>query len=76
MYLVEPFGDRPFASLLRVDIAGALDEVQAKGFAIGANRMRKKSARPWTHADQLPANTYGLFNTIDEAKEALEVGRF
>jgi integrase len=38
MYLVEAFGDRPVASLSRVDIVKALDEVQARGFAIGANR--------------------------------------
>ncbi len=38
MYLVEPFGDRPVSTIGRADIVCAVDVVQAKGFAIGANR--------------------------------------
>ncbi|RYG98218.1 MAG: site-specific integrase [Alphaproteobacteria bacterium] len=38
MYLVEPFGDRPVNAIERADIVRAVDVVQARGFAIGANR--------------------------------------
>lgn len=38
MYLVEAMGERPVSSIGRADIVRAIDVVQAKGFAIGANR--------------------------------------
>jgi integrase len=38
MYLVETMGERPVSTITRADIVRAIDVVQAKGFAIGANR--------------------------------------
>lgn len=38
LYLVTPYGNRPVSTLDRSDVIRALDEVLARGFAIGANR--------------------------------------
>lgn len=38
MYLVETMGERPVGTITRADIVRAIDVVQARGFAIGANR--------------------------------------